>query len=100
VLDVPVLYQSRNLRWTEEEVATARNLLDRLADHQEKTKNLRAEGIALLDSWNPLIEKSIPSGDLRADSPSLPANQGDASQSPRPAMLNSTESIEIRTAEP
>jgi hypothetical protein len=30
VLDVPVLYQSRNLRWTEEEVATARNLLDRL----------------------------------------------------------------------
>lgn len=100
VLDVPVLYQSRNLRWTEEEVATARDLLNRLTDHQEKTKNLRSEGIALLDSWNHLIENSIPSGDLRADSPSLPANQGDASQSPRPAMLNSTESIEIRTAEP
>jgi len=100
VLDVPVLYQSRNLRWTDDEVATARELLNRLADHQEKTKTLRAEGVALLDSWNHLIEKSIPSNDLRADSPSLPANQGDASRSPRPAMLNSTESIEIRTAEP
>jgi hypothetical protein len=33
-IDVPVLYQSRNLRWTPSEVAEARELLVRLADYQ------------------------------------------------------------------
>jgi hypothetical protein len=100
VLDVPVLYQSRRLRWTGAEVAAARALLSRLADYQEKTRDLRAEGIVLLDAWNHLMENSIPSQDLRADSPSLPANQGDASQAARPAIFNTTESIQIRTEEP
>lgn len=100
VLDVPVLYQSRNLRWTESEVASARELLTRLADYQDKTHALRAEGVALLDAWNHLVEKSIPAQDLRADSPSLPANQGEASLLPTPANLNTTESIQIRTVEP
>ncbi|HEX7261067.1 MAG TPA: hypothetical protein VF258_04575, partial [Luteolibacter sp.] len=61
-LDVPVLYQSRNLRWTPEEVAEARALLTRLTDYQEKSRMLRAEGAELLDSWNRLIEHSIPTG--------------------------------------
>lgn len=98
VLDVPVLYQSRMLRWTANEVADARKLLVRLMDYQEKSRALRAEGVDLLDDWNRLIEQSLPATELRADSPSLPANQQDAADAPRPAGLISTDSIQIRPA--
>jgi hypothetical protein len=97
-LDVPVLYQSRNLRWTPAEVAEARELLIRLADYQEKSRTLRLEGAELLDSWNRLIERSIPATDLRADSPTLPTNQQDAADAPRPAGLDTTELIQIQPA--
>jgi hypothetical protein len=97
-LDVPVLYQSRNLRWTPAEVAEARGLLTRLTDYQEKSRLLRAEGAELLDSWNRLIEHSIPTGILRADSPTLPTNQQDAADAPRPAGLNTNELIQIQPA--
>jgi hypothetical protein len=95
-IDVPVLYQSRNLRWTAAEVTEARALLIRLADYQEKSRLLRAEGAELLDSWNRLVGRSIPAGDLRADSPTLPVNQLDAADAPRPAGLNTMESIKIQ----
>lgn len=97
-LEVPVLYQSRNLRWTSSEVAEARTLLIKLSDYQEKSRLLRAEGIQLLDSWNHLIDRSIPAGQLRADSPTLPINQQDAADAPRPAGLSSAESIQIQPA--
>jgi len=97
-IDVPVLYQSRNLRWTTTEVATARALLIRLANYQERTQILRAEGVELLDSWNRLVEQSIPAADLRADSPTLPTNQQDAADLPRPALLDTSESIKIQPA--
>jgi hypothetical protein len=97
-IDVPVLYRSRSLRWTAQEVAGARDLLARLMDYQEKSRQLRAEGLGLLDAWNHLIEKSIPSSELRADSPSLPANQQDAADTPLPAGLITTESIQIQTS--
>jgi hypothetical protein len=96
ILDVPVLYQSRNLRWTPDEVSAARDLLVRLMDYQEKCRSLRAEGVGLLDSWNHLIERSIPATQVRADSPTLPANQQDAADAPRPAGLMSTDSIHIQ----
>lgn len=97
-LDVPVLYQSRNIRWTPTELAEARSLLTRLSDYQEKSRILRAEGAGLLDSWNHLMERSIPVGVLRADSPTLPTNQQDATDSPLPAGLDTTESIKIQPA--
>ena len=95
-IDVPVLYQSRNLRWTATEVEEARTLLARLMDYQEKSQTLRAEGVQLLESWNHLIGKSIPATDLRADSPSLPENQQDSADSPRPAGTTTTESIQLQ----
>lgn len=95
-LDVPVLYQSRNLRWTPAEIATARQLLVQLMDHQEKSRQLRSEGIVLLDSWNHLVGKSIPAGELRADSPTLPANQLDGADDPQPAGLITNESIQLQ----
>jgi hypothetical protein len=96
ILDVPVLYQSRSLRWTPDEVTAARDLLVRLMDYQDKCRSLRAEGIGLLDSWNQLIERSIPAAQVRADSPTLPANQQDTAVAPRPAGLMSTDSIQIQ----
>ena len=97
-LDVPVLYQSRNLRWTPTEVTHARELLARLMDYQEKSNRLRDEGSALLQAWNSLLDKSLPAADLRADSPSLPANQETATNPTRPASLITTESIQIKPA--
>ena len=97
-LDVPVLYQSRNLRWTTEDVAAARDLVGRLISYQEKTKLLRAEGADLLASWNRLMDRSLPVRELRADSPSLPSNQEDAADAPHPAVLLNTESIKIQPA--
>lgn len=77
IVDVPVLYRSRNLRWSQAEATEARALLTRLSGHQEKTRALRDEGKALLNDWNTLMGTSIPSNALRADSPSLPSNQHD-----------------------
>lgn len=95
VLDVPVLYQSRQLRWTQEEVERARGLLARLSDYQEKSRNLRTEGNALLSEWNQLVGKSIPAQELRADSPSLPMNQREAGSSDAPSGFDSSESIQL-----
>ena len=97
-LDVPVLYQSRNLRWTADEVAEACGLLARLSDYQDKSRALRTEGAELMDSWNRLVERSIPAGDLRADSPTLPTNQQDAADAPRAPGLDTTELIRIQPA--
>ena len=97
-LEVPVLYQSRMLRWSTEDVAQARELLLRLMDYQEKSGMLRAEGAELLDAWNRLVQRSIPAASLRADSPSLPTNQQDAAAAPRPASLITTESIQLEPA--
>jgi hypothetical protein len=97
-LDVPVLYQSRKLRWTPAEVTEARELMLRLQDYQEKSGILRSEGADLLAAWNQLVEKSIPSSVLRADSPTLPANQQDTEDSPRPATLDTTELIKLQPA--
>lgn len=97
-LDVPVLYQSRNLRWTPEDVAQARELVIRFTEYQEKSKQLRAEGHSLLAVWNRLIERSLPAKDLRADSPSLPSNQQDTVGTPRPADSITPGSIQIQPA--
>lgn len=75
VIDVPVLYKSRNLRWSQHETAQARNLLKQLEQHQEQIRALRDQGKLLLHDWNVLMNASIPEQALRADSPSLPINQ-------------------------
>lgn len=99
IVDVPVLYRSRNLRWTQQEAAEARRLLEQLAAHQEKTRALRDEGAALLDSWNNLMATSIPSDSIRADSPSLPANQFDPLAQDGAAAEDTIESIRLNNPE-
>ncbi len=96
-LNVPVLYKSRNLRWNQQDVAKARDLLTRLTDYQERSRALRAEGITLLDAWNRLIDRSIPAAGLRADSPSLTTNQGESDEA-TPAALDTADSIRIQSS--
>lgn len=96
VLDVPVLYQSRHLRWSQDDVAKARELLAKLSDYQEKSLILRSEGNRLLTEWNQLVTHSIPAAELRADSPSLPANQRGAASSHAPTGLDSGETIQLK----
>ena len=98
VLNVPVLYQSRNLGWTQREVAESRALLQRLTTYQENSRALREEATQLLTAWNHLVERSIPTSVLRADSPSLPANQDYAGRSQAPAGLDTAEAIQIQPA--
>jgi hypothetical protein len=99
-IDVPVLYRSRNLRWNATQADQARHLLARLGDYQEKARNLRNEGLLILQDWNLLMSSSIPADVLRADSPSLPVNQ----ESPNPGQpttsLDSTQSIQVQPSSP
>lgn len=92
-LEVPVLYQSGGVRWTREDVSKARSLLTRIEDYQSKSRALRDEAVHLISEWDALIIKSIPETTLRADSPTLPENQGVGTATDAP--LNSTDTIEI-----
>ncbi|MEI7953730.1 MAG: hypothetical protein WCJ66_01055 [Verrucomicrobiota bacterium] len=96
VLNVPVLYQSRSLAWTDAEVAESRELLKRLSTYQENSRLLREEAGQILAGWNHLLERSIPSSVLRADSPSLPINQDQAAGRSQGLGLDTTESIQIQ----
>jgi hypothetical protein len=91
-LEVPVLYRSRALRWTTEEVAQARDLMVRIGHYQEASRLLRDEGSSLLAEWNSLVGNSIPASVLRADSPSLTREAGPAGTE----SLDSTQAIEIQ----
>jgi hypothetical protein len=99
VTEVPVLYQSRTLRWKPSQVAQARALLGQMRAHREKVRSLRAEGMMLANQWQNLLARSIPSAALRADSPTLPINQSTESGRHGPAGLETSESIEVKTAD-
>ena len=81
ILDVPVLYETRRLRWTPNDIQEARAVLIRLSAYQDKLRNLKAEGSFLLDSWNNIMARTIPTQAVRADSPSIPENQGETPSS-------------------
>lgn len=99
VINVPVLYQSRNLGWTASDVAESRKLLNQLSAYQEKVRALRDESTSLLAAWNRLVDSSVPDTVLRADSPSLTANQGTAESSSKPSGLDSAEAIQIQSSD-
>ncbi|MCU0796861.1 MAG: hypothetical protein MUF31_13110 [Akkermansiaceae bacterium] len=92
-LDVPVLYASGSIRWTQADVDLARDLLTRIRTYQSRSLELREEAVKLISEWDALMLRSIPEPALRADSPTLPENQGTGTADA--AELKSTESIEI-----
>lgn len=95
VLEVPVLYPSRTLRWTTDDVERARSLLTRIGNYQERSRALRSEAVELLTEWDQLVSSSIPAESLRADSPSLPENQGVGAAVDAP--LDSAQTIRIES---
>ena len=93
VLNVPVLYQTRTMRWTPADIEKARGVLTRLMVYEGNLAKIKKEGEALLLDWNQILEKTVPTKALRADSPSLPYNQGD--QSRRGGLPDSGNTIKI-----
>lgn len=79
VLNVPVLYETRTMRWTLTDVEKARDILTRLMVYENNLSKLKQEGKVLLADWNRLLEKTVPASSLRADSPSLPYNHSNRS---------------------
>lgn len=80
VINVPVLYETRTMRWSPADVAKARTVLARLMIYERNLSNLRQEGQTILKDWNSILENTVPGPALRADSPSLPYNHGQGSQ--------------------
>jgi hypothetical protein len=93
VINVPVLYQTRTMRWTPADVVKARNVLTRLMVYERNLSNLRQEGQVLLRDWNKLMEETVPAPALRADSPSLPYNHGLGGQ--RGGLPGSSSAIKV-----
>lgn len=93
MLEVPVLYQSGTIRWTQQDVNEARALLVRINEYQQRSRALRDEAVTLISQWDDLMIRSIPDAVLRVDSPTLPENQGVGTADQAP--IKSTESIEI-----
>lgn len=79
VIDVPVLYQTRTMRWSPADVVKARTVLGRLMVYERNLSSLRQEGQTILKEWNQILEETVPAPALRADSPSLPYNHGEGS---------------------
>lgn len=76
ILDVPVRYETRTMRWTVHDIEKARDVLGRLMIYERDLNNLRKQGVTILQDWNTLLEHTVPAPALRADSPSIPYNHG------------------------
>lgn len=90
LIDVPVFYQSRTMRWSPDDIKTARGLLSRLLIYEANINKLKLEGEAILIEWNGLLEKTLPNSSLRADSLSLPYNHSSLATE---APLSGSESL-------
>ncbi len=76
LLEIPVLYQSRELKMNPQRVSELRQLRDQVVNHHTKLRDLRSEGAMLLSAWNQFLKKTTPIPALRVDSVTLPSNQG------------------------
>lgn len=90
VLNVPVLYETRTMRWDPADIARARDVMKRLMLYERNLNKLRNEGQAILKDWNGLLGKTAPTLALRADSPTLPYNH---SQDEEPGMLPASSTV-------
>ncbi|MBB5352350.1 hypothetical protein HNR46_002595 [Haloferula luteola] len=92
-VEVPIHYESGTIRWTDTDVAEARQLFARISAYQGKARDLREEAVSLISDWDQLMIRSIPEAALRADSPTLPENQGNGTADQ--ADFKSSETIEL-----
>ena len=59
-VSLPVLYPENVLSWNKESIAEAHQLASDIEAHLEKVREVQADGVGLLESWNLLVSKSVP----------------------------------------
>ncbi|WP_018970714.1 hypothetical protein [Rubritalea marina] len=72
ILEVPVIYQTRGLRFSPAEANEAGRILRALKIYHAQVKKLHTDGQNIQRAWDKLLMDSQPIEALRADSPSLP----------------------------
>ncbi len=59
-VSLPVLYPEDMLSWDDESVLAAEELAADIDAHLTKVREVQANGVRLLESWNHLVSKSVP----------------------------------------
>ena len=75
IIEVPVIYQTRGLRFGAPQAKEASRILRALKIYQGQIKKLHQDGKNIQLAWDSLLASAQPISSLRADSPSLPDSQ-------------------------
>jgi len=77
-LKIPVMYQSRTLRLTKDNITGSQSTLAKLKTKHAELKTFREDIEAILQEWNKIVENTTPNQLLLPESPTLPNNQSKA----------------------
>ncbi len=91
ILEVPVIYKTRGLRFGPEQANEAQRVLRALKIYQSQIKKLHQDGKNIQLAWDSLLMSAQPVASLRADSPSLPQKS-----STHPSMLSGNSASTIK----
>ncbi len=91
ILEVPVIYKTRGLRFGPEQANEAQRVLRALKIYQTQIKKLHQDGQNIQLAWDSLLMSAQPVEALRADSPSLPQKS-----SSHPSMLSENSASTIK----
>ena len=92
ILEVPVIYKTRGLRFGPQQANEAQRVLRALKIYQSQIKKLHQDGKNIQLAWDSLLMSSQPVDALRADSPSLPQN---STSNPGTLSENSASTIKL-----
>ena len=92
ILEVPVIYKTRGLRFGPEQANEAQRVLRALKIYQSQIKKLHQDGKNIQLAWDSLLMSAQPIASLRADSPSLPQK---SSSDPSLLSGNSASTIQL-----
>ena len=91
IIQVPVIYKTRGLRFGPEQANEAQRVLRALKIYQSQIKKLHQDGENIQLAWDSLLMSAQPIAALRADSPSLPQKS-----SSHPSMLSENSASTIK----
>ncbi|GAA5497172.1 hypothetical protein Rhal01_03362 [Rubritalea halochordaticola] len=92
IIEVPVIYMTRGMRLGPGQAEEARRILKAMEIYQDRINKLQQDGENISKAWNSLLMSTQPVEALRADSPSLPQNNN---QSTDTLKENSSATISI-----
>lgn len=94
IIQVPVIYKTRGLRFGPEQANEAQRVLRALKIYQSQINKLHQDGKNIQLAWDSLLMSAQPVAALRADSPSLPQKS-----SSHPSMLSENSASTIKLSE-